>query len=178
MRYNLLQNNKIKLRALEPEDLEYLYKWENDTSLWEHSNTLSPYSRYVIKNYIENAHRDIFETKQQRFMIDSFDEKLTIGTIDLFDIDFYNLRAGVGILIAEEKYRHKGFAGQALELLIQYSFKHLSLYQLYCSINENNHASLKLFQNYGFVITGKKIAWLKSSGKMNDVYFLQLLANK
>lgn len=172
----LLQDNTIKLRALEPEDLEYLYKWENDTSLWEHGNTLSPYSRFIIKNYIENTHRDIFETKQQRFMIDYLDENTTIGTIDLFDIDFYNLRAGVGILIADEKYRHMGFAGKALKLLIDYAFKHLSLYQLYCSINENNYASLKLFQNKGFVITGKKIGWLKLSGKMNDVYFLQLLA--
>ncbi len=178
MLQNLLQNDIIKLRALEPEDLEYLYKWENDTSLWEHSNTLSPYSRFVIKNYIENSHLDIFETKQQRFMIDSFEENATIGTIDLFDIDFYNLRAGVGILIAEEKHRHKGFAGQALKLLIQYAFLHLNLNQLYCSINENNHTSLKLFQKYGFVITGKKIAWVKSAGKMNDVYFLQLLVNQ
>ena len=173
---NLLQNNKVKLRALEPEDLEYLYLWENDTSLWEHSNTLSPYSRYVIKNYIENSHRDIFEAKQQRFMIECVQRQSVMGIIDLFDVDFYNLRAGVGILIAEEKNRKKGYAGEALNLLIKYAFQHLHLNQLYCNINENNHISLKLFQGHGFVITGKKIAWTKSSEKMDDVFFLQLLA--
>ncbi len=175
MHDNLLQSRRIKLRSLEPEDLEYLYKWENDTSNWIHSNTLSPYSRYLIKNYIENAHQDIFETKQQRFMIEKLEDKAVIGTIDLFDIDFYNLRAGVGILIAEEKNRRQGYAGEALEILIRYSFDHLSLLQLYCNINENNPISLKLFQKHGFVITGKKIAWLKTKNGMNDVYFLQLL---
>jgi len=175
---NFLQSNHIKLRALEPEDLEYLYEWENDTTNWMHSNTLSPYSRYLIKSYIENSHRDIFETKQQRFMIDNIEKQQTIGTVDLFDIDFYNLRAGVGILIAEEKNRKQGYATEALNILIKYAFQHLGLNQLYCNINVNNIASLRLFQSRGFEITGKKIAWVKFGNKMSDVYFLQLLAKK
>lgn len=48
----LLSNDRVRLRALEPEDLELLYRWENDPELWEVGNTLAPYSRYILKEYI------------------------------------------------------------------------------------------------------------------------------
>ena len=50
-----LEDEVIRLRALEPEDLELLYRWENDSALWEFSSTLAPFSRYLLKEYIENA---------------------------------------------------------------------------------------------------------------------------
>ena len=37
----LLENERVCLRALEPEDLELLYRWENDSELWEVGNTLA-----------------------------------------------------------------------------------------------------------------------------------------
>jgi len=174
----LLQNSKIKLRALEPEDLELLYDWENNSAIWEHSSTLAPYSKFVLRSYLENAHKDIFEQKQVRFMIELIDEKKAIGTIDLFDIDFYNLRAGVGILIADNNYRHNGYASHSLDLLLKYAFKHLDICQLYCNISVDNTYSLKLFKNKGFKVTGRKEAWIKSNGEMKDVFFLQLHAPK
>ena len=172
----LLQNETLKLRALEPEDLELLYDWENNSSIWEHSNTLTPYSKFILRNYLENAHKDIFEVKQVRFIIEIITTKEAIGTIDLFDIDFYNSRAGVGILIAKEEQRNKGYAGKSLELITTYAFQHLELYQLYCNINEDNKNSLKLFQKSGFKITGKKEKWVKKGTSMKNVYFLQLLS--
>lgn len=172
----LLQNETLKLRALEPEDLELLYNWENNSSIWEHSNTLTPYSKFVLRNYLENAHKDIFEVKQVRFIIEVITIKEAIGTIDLFDIDFYNSRAGVGILIADERHRNKGYAGKSLELLSIYAFQHLGLFQLYCNINEDNKNSLKLFQKLGFKITGKKENWIKKGSSLKNVCFLQLLS--
>ena len=63
-------NREISLRALEPEDLELLYDWENDMSNWLISNTMSPFSRFTLKRYLENSHKDIYETGQLRLMID------------------------------------------------------------------------------------------------------------
>ena len=78
---------KIKLRALEPEDLELLYEWENNNSYWVFSNTVTPFSKYTLKRYLENSHKNIFETGQLRLMIELASDKKTIGTIDLFDFD-------------------------------------------------------------------------------------------
>lgn len=51
---DLLQSELIKLRAMEPEDIEILYRWENDTDIWKVSNTIAPFSKYVLRQFIEN----------------------------------------------------------------------------------------------------------------------------
>ena len=129
-----LKGKNIYLRALEPEDLDFIHTIENDESLWELSNTITPYSKFLIKQYLEHSHKDIFEVKQLRLVISSYSDK-PLGMIDLFDFDFKNGRAGVGILVKESIDRKLGYGSEALQLLINYSFTHLGLHQLYCNIS-------------------------------------------
>ena len=63
-------DTEIILRALEPTDIDALYKWENDPEIWHVSNTCTPYSKYILEKYIENSHLDIYQVKQLRLMID------------------------------------------------------------------------------------------------------------
>jgi diamine N-acetyltransferase len=170
-----LENNILKLRALEPYDLELLYEWENDTEIWEFGNTLVPYSKFILHQYIENSHHDLTESKQLRLIIElkNIIPHQPIGTIDLFDIDFYNKRASIGILIAEQQNRNKGFAGLAITLIEDYAYNKLNLNQLYCKIDIENHKSLKLFQKSGYLIAGKLLKWKWTSSGMKDVFFLQ-----
>lgn len=172
-----LENKHILLRAPEPEDLELLYNWENDTKTWQVSNTVTPFSKFILRQYLETAGKDIFEARQLRLMIDLKKDKSseTIGTIDLFDFDPLHLRAGVGILIASEKNRRKGHATQSLDLLIQYAFGTLHLHQLFCNILEDNLASIALFQKAGFEIIGIKKDWVRSGADWQDEYLLQMI---
>ena len=169
----MLENDKIKLRALEPADVDLIYNWENDTNVWNVSNTITPFAKHIIKAYIESAHLDIYQTKQLRLIIET--SSTPVGTIDLFDFDPYNLRAGIGILIAEDKNKQKGYATSALELFINYVFNTLGLHQLFCNISESNTASLKLFSNAGFEIIGIKKDWNKTSNGFENEYILQKL---
>jgi diamine N-acetyltransferase len=109
-----MKYEEIKLRAVEPEDLELLYEWENNSHYWIISNTITPFSKFTLKRYIENSHKNIFETGQLRLMIDHIKTNKSIGTIDLFDFDPFHKRAGLGILIADESFRRKGYASMAL----------------------------------------------------------------
>jgi len=170
-----LSNKDINLRSPEPEDLEFLYKWENDPAVWCVSQSLVPYSRYQLKLYLEQAGKDIFETRQLRLMISIPEEKKTIGTIDLFDYDPFNRKAGIGILIAASEDRKKGYAGLALEKLIEYSFDVLKLHQLYCNITPDNTDSLNLFSKAGFKVNGTKSDWLWKGEYFSDELFLQLI---
>ncbi len=172
-----LESDKIKLRPLEPEDIDIIYEWENDPEVWKISHTQTPYSKYILKKFIENSHLDIYETKQYRFIIDLKKEKKTetIGTIDLFDYDPYHSRIGVGILIKENEHRQKGYASEALRLLTDYVFNKLLIHQIYCNICPYNKASLKLFLKHGFKVVGLKKDWLKTSDGWQDEYLLQLV---
>ena len=167
-----LSGKQIYLRALEPEDLEFVYAIENDIKLWHLSDTQSPYSRFLIKQYLENAQQDIFEAKQLRLAIcDS--EHDTIGLIDVFDFDIKNKRAGIGILIQDKENRNLGYGKEALELLVNYCFKTLHLHQVYANISESNLASLKLFESNGFNKIGLKRDWSFDGDKYTNEYLLQ-----
>jgi diamine N-acetyltransferase len=170
-----LKGNLIYLRALEPEDLEFLYAVENNEDIWEVSNTQTPYSKFLIKQYLENAHQEIYEAKQLRLAICKKDTFKAIGLIDLFDYDPRNRRAGVGIIIQESKNRNIGIGEESLSILINYSFKKLNLHQLYANIGNNNVPSLKLFTKLGFEKIGNKKDWNFIEGKYYDETLYQLI---
>ena len=137
MNLDKLECGKIRLRPLEPEDLELLYKWENDLQIWKVSNTLAPFSKFILKQYIQESHRDIFESKQLRLIIETSDKE-AVGAIDLFDFDPYHQRAGIGILIHSEKDRGQGYASDAIKLMARYSQEVLGLHQIYANITVDN----------------------------------------
>lgn len=172
----ILSKDNIGLRAVEPEDLNVLYNWENDMALWVVSNTQVPFSRFQLKQYIENGSHDIYECRQVRLMIVLKEEKgeVPVGMVDLFDFEPFHNRAGVGIMI-NQAYRNKGFAAIALELFSKYCFSHLALHQIYCTISETNSVSRLLFEKAGFQLVGVKKEWLKEGSRYVDEYFYQKL---
>lgn len=169
---NYLIYENIELRALEPEDIDLLYQWENDSSLWILSNTKFPFSKYILSKYINESYRDIYETKQARFIIQTI-EGIPVGAIDLFDFDPFHLRAGVGILIHNKIERNKGFASDALKALCNYSLHILGLHMLYANISAENSISLNLFKKEGFEMAGNKKQWLKTMDGWEDEYIFQ-----
>lgn len=172
----MLKGKNIELRALEPADVELLYQWENDESIWYLSNTVSPFSKFQLEQFVMNSEADVFSSKQLRLMIDKKekDKTETVGSIDIFDFDPVNKRAGIGILISN-KERKKGIATESLEILIKYCFEVLHLHQVYCNITTDNVASLSLFKKFNFSIKGTKTDWLLTKNTWKDEYFLQLL---
>jgi diamine N-acetyltransferase len=173
-----LKGNSVYLRALEPDDLEFIYHIENDESIWEVSNTQTPYSKFLIRQYLENAHQDIYEAKQLRLAICINGSNTAIGLIDLFDFDPKNQRAGVGIVIQNEANRNNGFGKEALSLLIDYAFAHLQLHQLFANIGSENTASSSLFSTFGFQKIGVKKDWMLFNNQFHDEDLYQLINPK
>jgi diamine N-acetyltransferase len=170
-----LKGNNIHLRALEPEDLEFIYAIENDENIWEVSNTITPYSKFLIKQYLENAHQDIYEAKQLRLVICKKGNIDAIGLIDLFEFDAKNKRAGLGIIIQNEVDRDMGFGKEALGLMINYAFEQLQIHQLYANIGTENKASESLFTTFGFEKVGVKKDWNFTNNAFHDEAVFQLI---
>ncbi len=175
MIHHKLEFGKIRFRALEPDDIDLLYEWENDAEIWEVSNTYEPFSKYILAKYIKDSQRDIYENKQVRMIIETIEGK-AVGAIDLFDFDPFHFRAGVGILIHNEKDRKMGYANDALQLLCIYAANYLRLHQLFANITADNLASIQLFKNNGFEMTGSKKDWRRTlDGWKTELLFQKIL---
>ncbi|MDD2953959.1 MAG: GNAT family N-acetyltransferase [Parabacteroides sp.] len=168
----LLSNDRVRLRALEPEDLELLYRWENDPELWEVGDTLAPYSRYILKECIEGSHLSIYESHQLRLMIEECATGITVGIVDLFDFEPRPNRAACGIML-DRRYQGHGFATEALRLLMEYAYSFLKIHQLYVHIPVANEPSKRLFARLGFVETGTLKDWIKIAKGYSDVCVMQ-----
>lgn len=169
-----LNGNLINLRALEPEDLKFLHEVENDESNWAVSHTQAPFSIFLLKQYLENVHLDIYETKQLRLVIEEQVSQKPVGLIDIFDFNPQHLRAGIGIIVHPE-YQKKGYALESLQLLINYSFTHLNLHQLYANVKADNMKSLALFKKAEFAEVGVKKEWIYHNKTFKDEVLFQLI---
>ena len=167
------QGDLVNLRALELKDLAFLYTIENNESLWELSQTKTPFSKEILQKYLETTQKDSEEIKQLRLVITSKTNE-PIGFIDLFELDSENKRAGVSIVILNS-HRRNGFGKEALSLLIQYSFNALGLHQVYSNVLEDNNASICLFESVGFEKVGLKKDWRLYEGRYKNEYLFQLI---
>lgn len=174
MKNQILIGEKIKLRALEPEDLSFLFEIENNEIFWEISHTQTPFSKFLLKQYIENAHLDIYEAKQLRLVIADKKNGNPFGLIDLFDFNPKHKRAGIGILM-HPNFQKNGFALEALKILIEYAFTYLDLHQLYANITEGNKKSSSLFEKLHFKKVGIKKDWLFTNNSYQNEILYQLI---
>lgn len=172
----MFESEKLLLRAVEPEDLDLLYAWENNSQLWDAGNTRVPYSRYNLKQYIQQGVQDIYESKQLRLMIIEKEQNDIIGTVDLFDFEPHHSRIALGLFIAPN-YRLKGFAKETVHLIEEYVFSFLKINQLYVQIATSNTASLRTFQNENYLQTALLKNWIKTSKGYEDIIVFQRFNN-
>ncbi len=164
----LLQNDRIYLRALEPEDLELLYEIENDRKLWWTGTTTAPYSRYALKQYIATQPQDIYQCGELRLVVCTPKHE-AVGLLDLFDFDPYNQRAEVGIALLTAA-RGKGFGQAALAAIEDFARTTLRLHQIYAYISrEQNKPSRRLFIRSGYTECATLPQWHQYEGTFEDV---------
>lgn len=170
-----LKGDTVFLRALEPSDADLLYRWENNRDIWGVSFTQIPFSKFILEDFVNTAHQDIYTNKQLRLMINHLETVETIGIVDLFEFEPQHLRCGLGIYINEPR-RTNGFAYESIELVKDYCFKTLLLKQLYVHVTESNTASVSLFEKTGFEKTGQKKCWNKTGlNTYENVWFMQCI---
>lgn len=167
----MLTNKTVYLRTVEPSDVDHLLKWENATENWRISNTMVPFSRHLIEQYIQTA-QDLFTLRQIRFIICLNQTHTPIGTVDLFDYEPIHQRIGVGILI-ESAHRNQGIGMEVLEIIAAYALNGIGVRNLYCGILADNIASRALFTKAGYREVGCRKNWFNDKGKWIDEYQYQ-----
>ena len=162
---------KVHLRAIEPEDLDMLYRIENDVKLWNVGVTNVPYSRYALHDYVANASGDIYADHQVRMIVENAHQAL-VGIADIVDFDASNRRAEIGLVI-EQPFRCQGYGFSAMQELARYALEVLHLHQLYAIIDVNNESCLQLFRQLGYRESAHLKDWLYDGRKYRDAIVMQ-----
>lgn len=161
----------IRLRAIEPEDLDLLYRIENDIKLWNIGATNVPYSRYTLHDYIANASGDIYTDRQVRMMIENVEGKI-VGIVDIVNFDPSNRRAELGLVI-EEPFRQMGYAQSVMKAVEDYAVSVLHLHQLFAVIDITNTACVALFRKLGYRESSTLQDWLFDGREYHDAVVMQ-----
>lgn len=163
--------SKVKLRALEPEDLELLYTIENNPEMWTVGDNNTPYSHHSLIDYIASQQNDIYADKQLRLVIETTDSE-SVGLIDLFNFCPEHLRAEMGLAIREDQ-TGKGYAQDAIRCLQEYCQNKLHLHQMYCIVPEDNAPSMHMLLSTGFKECQTFKEWLNTGKGWKDCILYQ-----
>lgn len=165
-----------RLRAVEREDVDAMYRWENDSRMWRVSASIAPCSRGALEDLVESMRYDIYAARQLRLIIECRKSGQAIGAVDLYDFDPQNLNAGIGILVYDESLRGRGYASEALRMVERYAQQVLHLHQLWCCVGLGNEASVALFCGAGFQEVGIKREWRRTAeGYEDEIMFQKII---
>lgn len=151
-----------------------LYAMENDPELCSTASGMLPYSRYTLREYLKNSVQDLFAERQARFIIERNDGT-SVGMIDLVNYDPRNRHAEISVALLGE-YRGRGYGGDALRCLTEYSFGRLAIHSLHAYADADNAASIALFRSVGFTVVARLADWIRTDcGGYRDALFLQMI---
>ncbi|MCR4919706.1 MAG: GNAT family N-acetyltransferase [Prevotella sp.] len=157
---------EIKLRALEPEDLELLYQIENQPELWRDGITNVPYSRHVLREFILNSTADIYRDGQVRLMVENAQGQV-VGMADLVNFSPAHRRAELGLLILPD-HRHRGYATATIDRLRSYASQTLYLHQMYSIVDSSNTRCAAMFASLGLKPQARLPQWLYDGHTYRD----------
>ncbi len=169
-----LDGNKVFLRAVEREDLDFMYRLENESGKEESGFATAPLSRRQLFDYIESYRADLHAERQLRLVICRISDGTAVGTVDISDYEPRDRRGFIGIAVAEQ-YRRGGFGADALDVLVKFASTTLGMHQLAALTAVDNEASRRLFTGAGFKPCGRLRSWIRRGNTYADALMFQIL---
>lgn len=164
------QGKLVRLRALEPDDAEHFYNLnlerDTDRSLFM---VYPPSSMASQRAWVERASQEGFgEGQSFRFIIEALDSGQVVGTIDTHHCDPRVGTFAYGLSVREQ-YRGRGYASEAILMVLRYYFFELRFQKANPMVYGFNDASKRLHEKLGFVLEGTRRRSAFSNGVFHDV---------
>jgi RimJ/RimL family protein N-acetyltransferase len=173
----MLQGKKVKLRAIEQEDLERLHQFNNDLAVEVAGGGDPPMPQSLARLQAE------FESNWQRggregmsFAIEV--EGNFIGICGLFNHNPEARACELGITIGDKDYWGRGIGREALQLLLHYAFHYRNLRRIYLNVNGTNERAIRAYRACGFVEEGRLRRHVWSDGTYIDLVYMGILRDE
>jgi len=172
----MIQGKLINLRPLKKEDLDEIMRWINNLEVTKYLNSfLFPVSRMEEEKYLEKM---MSKNNEQKNMVIENKKSHYIGQITLDHIDWKNRNAELGVVIGNKKNWGKGFGTEAIELLLEYGFHHMNLYNIYLWVFEYNKRGIRCYEKCGFKKDGALRKCHFFQGKFHNAFLMSILRDE
>ena len=169
----MLIGKRIRLRAIERDDLPLMVTWRNDVKNYQHFFEHEPLSLVMQEQWFDSF---LKRDDEKLWIIETDEKSKPIGTVGIAHIDWRSRKAEWGrLLIHPEKYRHGGYGSEIESIVLRYVFEHMNLHKLYCEVFAENENVIKLHKKFGFLEEGRFRQHVFKNGQYRDVVFLALL---
>ncbi|MFA5545159.1 MAG: GNAT family N-acetyltransferase [Sphaerochaetaceae bacterium] len=149
----MITGEKTMLRPIVFEDIEILNRWKNDEETFKYlGGGFSPISIDQQKQWLDNL---IDLTGNHRRYLVCLETGSPIGFIGLYDINWINRTAEIGIYIGEKEARGHGYAYDATTTLEAYAKDYLNIRKLKIFVITNNLPAIKMWMKLGYQKIGE-----------------------
>lgn len=169
-RLKKIVGDKVYLSPINEEDLELFAKWHNDFEIADLiglSDVVTSYSSQ--KKWYESGKFKYF------FSIVNKENNNVIGYCDLYEVNFKDQIATLGILIGDKNNRNKGFGTESVKLLIEYAFNSLNINNIMLTVKSFNENAIHCYKKIGFVEIGRRHKCYYANGGKHDIIYMEIL---
>jgi len=171
----VLKGQRIMLREYRSEDFGAISAWINDenTTRWMSTRFWPPQTAVDVQEYLSRMLQS--SPNAYHFVIADAADGRYIGQLDMFRVDWRLRQGEIGLLIAGEENRSKGYGQEALCLFERFAFCNLGLERLEMEVYMENAPALACYQKAGFTLEGVKRHAFWADGRFGDVGMMSIL---
>ena len=173
----MMEGKAVRLRSVELSDVEELAKGWNNLELRNlvGAASLGPTSRGEEEEWIKNTWKERQERRSFVFAIEETSNKKLLGTVSLFNCDWINRSATLGIAIYGSENWGKGYGSEAIRLVLDFAFKNLNFNRVELETFDFNERAQRCFRKVGFKEIGRKRKARFIDGAYRDVIVMDVL---
>lgn len=172
----MIQEENVRLRAIEREDIPRFLRWMNDREVTQFLLINSPLSKSMEEKWFERQ-LEIPPHEGQVLAIEVRvgDDWLHIGNSGLHDVQSVDRNAEFGIVIGEKEYWNRGYGRIATRLTLQHGFDDLNLHRIYLYAFATNPRAVKTYEAAGFKLEGVLRQAVYKNGAYLDLIAMSIL---
>lgn len=170
----LLEGKRVRLTAIEKDDIPQFTQWYNDTSFMRNYDVISAVP--MNSEEIQDMLNDINTSKYKYiFGIRDIVSGELIGVTGFENILWNNGTALIYVGIGNKKYRGMGIGKEAMQLTMEFGFEEFNFHRIYLTVIEYNLLAIKLYESLGFIREGTQREFINRDNKRFDLYLYGIL---
>jgi RimJ/RimL family protein N-acetyltransferase len=174
----MILGNKIRLRAIEREDIPFFVEWLNDEEVRHNLMLYIPMSMDMEEGWFNGLAQAPMAERPLGIEVLTEERWKLIGNTSFMHIDWKDRSAEVGIFIGDKSFWSKGNGQKAMRLMVRHGFKNLNLNRIYLQVYATNPRAVRCYENSGFIHEGRLRQAHHQDGQYVDILMMSVLRSE